>query len=369
MLDRTARSLYDCDVYGEGKMRLIFTILFLLCSWAVWAAEFPGPDWCSATPESMGLDSDSLRQSREYALTGEGSGCVIVRGKMVSAWGDRKKLYELKSSSKSIGVSLLGIALKEGKVAWNDPAVRFQPALAIPPESNRETGWIPKITIRMLADQTAGFDKPGKDAGLLFEPGTVWSYSDAGPNWLAECLTYALQRDLNDVIFEHIFTPIGISSQDIRWRKHAYRPEKIDGFLNREFGSGFSANVEALSRIGYLYLREGAWKDKEILPASFVRMISQPESRGPDFPTNHKEEYGSAAQHYAILWWNNADGKIPGVPKDAFWAWGLYDSIIFVVPSLDLLAVRLGKPWARQPDSDHYDVLKGFFVPLAAAVQ
>jgi CubicO group peptidase (beta-lactamase class C family) len=343
--------------------------VFLLYFRNAGAVEFPEPEWSSVTPESMGLNSDLLRKSQEYALTGEGSGCVIVRGKMVAVWGDRKKIYDLKSSSKSIGVSLLGVALKEEKVALNDPAVRFQPDLAIPPESNRQTGWIPKITIRMLADQTAGFDKPGKDARLLFEPGTVWSYSDAGPNWLAECLTLTFKRDLNDVIFEQIFTPIGIAPQDIQWRKHAYRPEKIGSIANREFGSGFSANIEALSRIGYLYLREGTWKDKEILPASFVRMISQPEPRGSEFPTNHKEEYGSASQHYSILWWNNADGKIPEIPQDAFWAWGLYDSIILVIPCLDLVAVRTGKSWSRQTDSDHYDVLKPFFTPLAATVK
>ncbi|MDR3108312.1 MAG: serine hydrolase [Planctomycetaceae bacterium] len=351
------------------QLTILILFLFLLSSCNADVLGFPEPEWDCVTPESMGLDSELLRQSREYALTGDGSGCVIFRGKMVSVWGERKKLYDLKSSSKSIGVSLLGVALKEKKVALNDAAIRFQPSLAIPPESNRETGWIPKITIQMLAEQTAGFDKPGKDAHLLFEPGTVWSYSDAGPNWLAECLTLAFRRDLNEVIFEKIFIPIGISPQDIQWRKHVYRPEKIDGILNREFGSGFSANIEALSRIGYLYLREGTWKDNEILPTPFVRMISQPMPRGSEFPTNHKKEYGSAAQHYSILWWNNNDGKISEIPKDAFWAWGLYDSIILVIPSLDLVAVRTGKSWSRQPNSDHYDVLKPFFIPIAAAVK
>ncbi len=326
-------------------------------------------DWEEASPASLGLNEDYLLKARDYALSGGGAGRIIFRGKKVLEWGDTKKLYDLKSSSKSIGVSVLGIALKDGKVSLDDRATLYHPALGTPPESNLETGWIPRMTLRMLADQTAGFDKPGKDAPLIFEPGTVWSYSDAGPNWLAECLTLVYQRDLNDIIFERIFTPIGISRDDIRWRQHAYRPEKINGISNREFGSGFSANIDALSRIGYLYSKEGKWGSEEILPASFVHTISHPEAKDPVLPSNQPENYGKASQHYSMLWWNNADGKIEGIPRNAFWSWGLYDSLIFIVPELDLVVVRVGGSWPRKPNADHYDVLEPFFVPIVLAVK
>src|SRR5690606_39300964 len=69
----------------------------------------------------------------------------------------------------------------------DDKAVQHHPTLAIPPESNRETSWIGRITLRHLADQSAGFEKPGGYGKLLFPPGTRFHYSDAGPNWLAEC--------------------------------------------------------------------------------------------------------------------------------------------------------------------------------------
>ena len=49
-----------------------------------------------------------------------------------------------------------------------------------------------------------------------------------------------------------------------------------------------------------------------------------------------------ASSHYGLLWWNNNDGKIDGVPRDAFWSWGLKESFIIVIPSLDLVAVRAG---------------------------
>jgi hypothetical protein len=68
------------------------------------------------------------------------------------------------------------------------------------------------------------------------------------------------------------------------------------------------------------------------------------------------------------LWWNNADGTLKRVPRDAFWSWGLYDSLILVIPSLDIVVSRAGKSW-EQNWSGHYDVLRPFFEPIVLSVQ
>lgn len=331
------------------------------------AANWPGTTWETADPAAWGLDVRKLEQARDYALTGGGSGLIIHRGKAILSWGDQAALYDLKSTSKSIGCTVLGLALKDGKVKLDDLAKRHHPQFGVPPESNTNHGWLDRITLRMLADQTAGFEKPGGFTNLLFAPGTQWSYSDGGPNWLAECLTLAYGRDLNDVLFERVFTPIGIKPDEIRWRKNAFRPDLLNGIKRREFGSGFSANVNALARIGYLYLREGWWAGEPILPREFLAAIRHPDPALAKLPVRRPEEYGKASAHYGMLWWNNFDGTIAGFPKDAYWSWGLYDSLMVVVPSLDLVIARAGQSWARQKDADHYEVLKPFFEPIAAA--
>src|SRR5690606_4355052 len=99
-----------------------------------------------------------------------------------------------------------------------------------------------------------------------------WHYSDAGPNWLAECLTLAYRQDMDSLLFERVFTPIGITREDLRWRRNQYRDREIDGLARREFGSGIHANVDAMARIGLLYLHEGRWGDKQLIPAEFVRL-------------------------------------------------------------------------------------------------
>ncbi len=346
------------------KLLSAFIILAAVAS----AADFPGAEWPRATPAEVGMVESRLAQARDYALTADGSGLVIRHSKLVYAWGSETARYDLKSSSKAVGVALLGVALKDGKVKLDDPAIKYHPTLATPPESNQATGWIPQITLRHLANQTAGFEKPGGYGKLLFAPGTKWSYSDAGPNWLAECLTLAYGRDLDEVMFERVFTPIGVKRSDIVWRDNAYRPKEINGVKRREFGSGFSADVHALARLGYLYLHGGRWGDTQILPEEFVKLVGHPakENAGLD---DYDDSHGNASEHYSLLWWDNGDGTMPGVPRDAFWSWGLYESLTVVIPSLDLVVVRAGpnKSWA-QTGTEHYDVLKPFFEPIVASV-
>ena len=84
-------------------------------------------------------------------------------------------------AAKSIGVTALGLAIADGKIRLQDKAVQHHPAFAIPPESNKKTRWIERITIEHLATQTAGFEKPGGYTKLMFEPGIGPTMTDKRP--------------------------------------------------------------------------------------------------------------------------------------------------------------------------------------------
>ncbi len=328
----------------------------------------PGGEWTDAKPQDVGMDTEVLAKARDYALQGDGSGMITRYGRVVMRWGDQKERYDLKSSTKAIGVTAVGLALKDGKFAsLDEPAKKYQPELGIPPQSNAQTGWIDKITLFHLATQTAGFDKPGGYTELLFEPGTKWSYSDGGPNWLAECVTLVYKRDLQELMFERVFGPIGIRESDLAWRNNAYREQKINGIMRREFGSGIHANVDAMARIGYLYLRGGKWKDEQIIPREFIEMARQVPKAIKGLPVVKPEDYFNASDHYGLLWWNNADGTMKDVPPDAYWSWGLYDSLIVVMPSLDVVASRAGKSLNKQGNAA-YSSIEPFIGAIARSV-
>ena len=329
---------------------------------------YPGEGWDLAVPAEMGMEQTKLEQARDYALTGEGSGYITRGGRLVMAWGDLDKRYDLKSTTKSIGVTALGLALGDGRMRLNDNAATYHPGFGVPPEHNRETGWLDEITLRHLATQTAGFEKPGGYEPLLFAPGTHWHYSDGGPNWLAECITLVYRQDLETFLFERVFARIGIQPDDLKWRNNAYRPHQIDGITRREFGAGVHANVDAMARIGYLYLREGRWLDEQLLSRTFIQAARTTVPGIVGLPSHRDDKYKGAPNHYGLLWWNNADGTLADVPTDAYWSWGLYESLIVVIPSLDIVVARAGKSWQNHWSS-HYDVLEPFLKPIVEAVE
>ena len=347
-------------------VRCVITALLIAGSLSP-AAEFPGERWATATPAEAGFDEAKLNQARDYALTGGGSGYITRGGKLVLAWGDIAQRYDIKSSTKSFGAAALGLAIKDGKMRLEDKVRQHHPTLGTPPNENAKSGWLDDITILQLASQTAGFDKPGGYVPLLFPPGTEWSYSDSGPNWLAECITLAYRRDVDELMFERLFTPLGIARTDLVWRKNQYRPDLIDGIKRREFGAGISMNVDAMARFGLLWLRGGEWNGTQILPRDFVNKVRTMVPGVPGLPVRKPEDYGNAANHYGLLWWNNADETIEGLPLDTYWTWGLYDSLIVVMPTLDIVVARAGQSWKRTKGEDHYEVLKRFLLPIVAA--
>jgi len=329
---------------------------------------FPVPTWAKATPAEMGMDEALLKQARDFALKGDGSGLITRHGRLVLQWGDPRQRYDLKSSTKSFGATALALALADGKIASiEDKAARYHPTFGAAKDGTARRDWLNAITVFHLATQTAGFAKPGGTGKLLFAPGTKWAYSDSGPNWLAECITLAYRRDLRDLMFDRVFTPLGIKPSDLTWRRNAYRPRSIDGIPRRELGSGISANVDAMARLGYLYLRRGRWAKRQIIPEWFIDAARTTPRPVDGLPVLDPKTYGKASSHYGLLWWNNADGTLKDVPRDAYWSWGLYDSLIVVIPSLDIVVARAGKSFKGDWGA-HYDKLVPFLGPIATSV-
>jgi CubicO group peptidase (beta-lactamase class C family) len=314
----------------------------------------------------MGLDETELEKARDYAVEkGGGSGLITRKGKVVMSWGDTSELYSLRSTTKSIGVTALGLAIKDGLMGLHDKAQDHLPDIGVPPSSNADMA--EDITILELATHTAGFDTDGGFTELQFEPGTQWHYSDGGANWLADSLTATYHQDLQDLMFQRVFRPLGITSSDLTWRDNDYRPHTLDGVGRREFGSGINANVDAMARIGYLYLREGQWEGKQIIPKRFVQKLRQPVPAVQDLPLYDAQLWPGAPKHYGLLWWNNADCRLPQVPRDMFTSWGKDESFIIVIPSLDIVVSRAGSAWKSEVSEEFYEPLEPFLNSIVKA--
>ncbi len=314
------------------------------------------------------MDPARLAQVRDYALAmGGGSGLITRGGRVVMSWGPTGDRYDLKSSTKSFGTTILGLAVQDGLVGTQNSALSHYAGFGVPPASNAGTGWLDDITLGQLATHTGGFTKPADFIDLIYQPGTAWSYSDGGANWLADVLTVKFGQDLRTVLFQRVLNDLGVTSSGLVWRDNQYRGTTIEGIPRREFGAGISASVDVMARMGYLYLRGGRWEGSQIIPQAFVDAARAPVPGVMGLPVLDTANFPNASNHYGMLWWNNGDGTLPYVPTDAYWSWGLGESFIIVIPSLDIVVARAGGGW-QSGFTGKYSVLDPFLTPIAQSV-
>ena len=83
------------------------------------------------------------------------------------------------------------------------------------------------------------------------------------------------------------------------------------------------------ARLGLLYLQCGAWEGRQLLPESFVEFVQTP---APAFD----------GPYYGGFFWLNRARDLPTLPEDAYWMAGAGGQRVVIVPSLDLVIVRMG---------------------------
>lgn len=378
---------------NDGELSTTDTINVSVSASAVTTLIFPGADaetdpnhgWTRTDPANVSMDAALLEQAKTYSLTGGvgglnqgGSGVVIRYGKLVYSWGDIDERYDLKSTTKSIGGMALGLAIDDNRLGLRDSARTHFPSIGVPGNDPADPR-LANITLLQLATHTAGFPKDAGFQALQSNPGAQWFYSDGGLNWLADVLTNVYAQDLNVLMKTRVWDPLQITTDDLRWRNDATRATSPHpaGVPRREFASGIFANTNAMARIGLLFLAEGKWNAPQILSQDFVQTVRTPQPETASATNADTGNFPSATTDYGVLWWTNTtDTKLTNVPRDAYWAWGLGDSLIVVIPSLHLVIARTGNDPDVQPDlpawrtnwNGNYDVLKPFLEPIVQSI-
>jgi CubicO group peptidase (beta-lactamase class C family) len=348
------------------------------------APTFAG--WSTATPAEENMDPARLDEARNYSQTSSlgqtESGLIVRHGRVVYQWGSPTLRYEMKSTTKSIGGLALLLALQDQTLALSDKAAEKLPVFGTDPSvdlSRVSSSALSEITLRQLATHTAGFSKPDEPEkeplALLHAPGTTWLYSDQALNWLADVLTQTYAQDLHTYLRGRVFAPLGILPSEVTWRTSAWRTPTLNvngtDVARREFASGINTNVNAMARIGYFMLRKGVWCNTPILSNALADSVRTPPPEVASATIALPADFPDATSVYGLLWWTNANGRLSGVPTDAFWAWGLHETLIVVVPSLDLVAVRAGnRGWHVKEEfwNGDYAILEPFITPIVQSI-
>ena len=110
----------------------------------------------------------------------------------------------------------------------------------------------------------------------------------------------------------------------------------VDPFGNFLMQGYEQASARDWARLGMLYLQDGVWMDRRILPTGYARFVS---SLAPAWAADDNPVYGG-------LFWINGDEKFPA-PREAFYMAGAGGQYTLIIPSHDLVIVRNGQLQGR----------------------
>ncbi len=158
---------------------------------------------------------------------------------------------------------------------------------------------------------------------LIHPPGTHFNYSSGTTN-IVSALCGRIISDVSGFLSTRLFDPLGMSSASPKF-------DDAGTFIGSSF---VYATAQDFARFGYLYLRDGVWNGRRLLPEGWVDA-----ARTPIEPDVHEVRW------YGEHWWLWDDTTA------AFACQGYEGQFIVVVPDRDLVVVRLGKTDAsRNPD-------------------
>ncbi len=243
------------------------------------------------------------------------------------------------SMSKSVTSSLVGILLGEGRLdlrgttgfpEWQDDErrsitlldlLRMESGLDLTEDYGNPRSDVLRMLFRAKDMAAYAASRP-----LSHPPGTHWSYASGSTLLVQRMIREAIGDDAayHSLPQAALFGPIGISSA-------LFERDAAGTFVGSSY---VHMTARDWARFGLLFLHDGVWRNRRVLPAGFVDYVTTPAPHAP------KGNYGAH-------WWLNrgtagAERPFPSLPEDMFFANGHEGQFVIVIPSSDAVIVRLG---------------------------
>lgn len=269
-------------------------------------------------------NENDLNKAIEYAQEiGTFSLIIQTNGEIVSSYGNIDSLSRIHSIRKAILMALISQHLDK---------INLQSTLS---EINIDDYPIPLTELQKstkiihLLKSTSGINHPAvsqvgnaqilRDSllGILpNKPGTKWAYN----NWDYNALTTVFEKltglTISQAFEEGIANPLDIKHFDTFYRK--------DSTLSIHSKAGFRLSTRDMAKFGQLFLNNGIWNKKEIIPKDWIENITK------DYTLNSIPKKERYAQGY--LWWVPANDYANGIPKGSYLTTGSAGQRILVIP-------------------------------------
>ncbi|NTB87774.1 serine hydrolase domain-containing protein [Agrobacterium tumefaciens] len=302
-----------------------FTLLFFLCILAAGTAH--PQTWEDINPINAGWSAARLETARLEAKSLRPTALMIIQdGRVIARWGDASRKVNMASVRKSLLSALYGSAIAEGRIDLSASLAELgiddnAPSLTVDEKA---------ATVRDLLMARSGIYHPAahetadikrkRPARGSHAPGSFWFYN----NWDFNALGTIYRQQTGEDIFasfeKRIARPIGM--EDFSLKDGRYALEK----LSRHPAYPTRLSARDAARFGQLFLNDGKWGTKQIIPASWIRESTTAYSWAKRI-----------RQGYGYMWWT--------LPEDtwgphAFYASGYGGQIIAIVPSKRLVVVQ-----------------------------
>jgi len=293
-------------------------------------------EWETLTMESLGWNEDEVSNLYFFLENNNTDAFIILKdGRIVieKYFGDFKSddNHAWNSAGKNLTSMLTGIAQEENYLNITDPTSSYLgegwSTMPIEQELN--------ITIENQLTMTTGLDYTVDDIfctdpeclTYLNDPSTFWYYHNGPYTLLDDVIANATETDFNAYFSEKIKEPIGMQGL----------------FIKIGYNNVFFSTARSMARFGILNLNEGNWNGTSILSdqSYFNAMTNTSQNLNPAYGylywLNGKNTYrlpSSETEYTGSL--------IPNAPDDLYAGLGLNDQKLYMVPSLDLVVVRMG---------------------------
>lgn len=299
--------------------------------------------WETISPSSLGWNESAVQPLKDYlAQKHTKSFMILVNGRIVMEeyfnGHTSATSWQWNSAGKTLTATATGIAQQEGLLNINNKVSQYL-----------GTGWTSEtaakedlITVKHLLTMTSGLNDENQlvtkaNLTYLADAGTRWSYHNVFQR-LMDVVAEASGEDFETYFNAKIKDKIGM---DGRWN---------DGIIYTIFHS----TTRSMARFGLLALNKGKWNNEQIVTeAYFTESISTSQSINPA---------------YGYLWWLNGKTSymVPGsqfvfqghlvqnAPADMYAAMGADDQRIYIIPSKNMVVVRMGD--ASDPENSSFAV-------------
>ncbi len=322
-----------------------------------WKKPWPDGDSMLDTifPE---IDTTSLRSAVNDAFDNPGAKIkrtaavvIIYKGKLIfeKYWKEQSITPDTKlwgwSMNKSIMNAMIGILVKQGKLSvsasapiaeWlkdrrRDISVNDLLHMSSGLKWNEDYGDVSDVTTMLYRERNCY--QSAISAPFEKKSNTEWKYSSGTANILSGIVRKVISSDklYFEFPYTELFRKIGMNSMVLEADSHGY-------FVGSSYGY---ATARDWAKFGQLYLQDGVWKGDSILPKGWVAY-----TRTSAAPANGR---------YGAQFWLNRSGELPDVPDDLFSCEGHRGQRIHIIPSRQLVVVRLG---FSEEKFDHNQFLK-----------